>query len=88
MNIQTAYAKALIIDRKALAEYQANNDTIMSNKVLMEAFETDVQPLIEQVRLEMGLSHVNPILNYRAGGHQQKIEATRGAGALTLGGGC
>ena len=88
MNIQTAYAKSLIIDRKSLAEFQANNDTIMSNKVLMEAFETDVQPLIEQVRLEMGLSHVNPILNYRASGHQQKIEATRSAGALTLGGGC
>ena len=88
MNIQTAYAKSLIIDRKALKEYQAANDTVMSNKVLMEAFETDVQPLIETVRLEMGLSHVNPLLNYRAGGHQKHIEETRGAGALTLGGGC
>lgn len=88
MNIQTAYAKSLIIDRKALAGFQAENDTIMSNKVLMEAFETDVQPLIEMARLEMGLSHVNPLLNYRAGGHQQRIEATREAGALTLGGGC
>lgn len=88
MNIQTAYAKSLIIDRQALAGFQAENDTIMSNKVLMEAFETDVQPLIEQARLEMGLAHTNPLLNYRAGGHQKHIEETRGAGALTLGGGC
>ena len=88
MNIQTAYAKSLIIDRKRLAEYQGNNDVIMGNKVVMEAFETDVQPLIEQVRLEMGLSNTNPLLNYREGGHQKHIEETRGAGALTLGGGC
>lgn len=88
MNIQTAYAKALVIDRTALKESQAANDTILSNKLLMEAFETDVQPLIEQVRLELGLSHTNPLLNYRTGGHQARIEASRGAGALTLGGGC
>ena len=88
MNIQTAYAKALIIDRAALKESQAANDTIMSSKILMEAFETDVQPLIEQVRIELGLSCTNPLLNYRRGGHQAHIEATRGAGALTLGGGC
>ena len=60
----------------------------MCNKVIMEAFETDVQPLIEQARLELGLSSTNPLANYRAGGHQKHIEETRGAGALTLGGGC
>jgi L-rhamnose isomerase/sugar isomerase len=88
MNIQTAYAKSLIVDRKALKESQAENDTIRSNKLVMEAFETDVQPLIETVRLEMGLSNPNPLDNYRSSGYQQKIEQTRKAGALTLGGGC
>ena len=88
MNIQTAYAKALIIDRTALAQYQQEHDVVMCNKVIMEAFETDVQPLIEQARLELGLSSTNPLANYRAGGHQKHIEETRGAGALTLGGGC
>ena len=88
MNIQTALAKALTIDRVKLRQYQAENDTIMSNKIVMEAFETDVQPLIRQCRLEMGLSCTDPLENYRMGGHQQHIEKTREAGALTLGGGC
>ncbi len=40
MNIQTAFAKSLIIDRKALSDSQSNNDTVLSNKLVMEAFET------------------------------------------------
>ena len=51
MNIQTAFAKSLIIDRKALSDSQSNNDTVLSNKLVMEAFETDVQPLIESCLL-------------------------------------
>ena len=88
MNIQTAFAKSLIIDRKALSDSQSNNDTVLSNKLVMEAFETDVQPLIETVRLELGLENTNPLANYRNSGYQKKIEATRTAVALTLGGGC
>lgn len=88
MNIQTAYAKALIVDRERLKLAQQNNDVIMANKLVMEAFETDVQPLIETVRLEMGLTHTNPLENYRSSGYQKKIEGSRTAGALTLGGGC
>lgn len=88
MNIQTAYAKALIIDREALKESQADQDTIRSNKLVMEAFETDVQPIIETVRLELGLTHTNPLKNYRDSNYQKKIVKERKAGALTLGGGC
>ena len=88
MNIQTAYAKSLIIDRKALKASQAEYDTLLSNKIVMEAFETDVQPLIQTVRLEMGLSHVDPLENYRSSGYQKKIAGAREDGALTLGGGC
>ena len=45
-----------------------DNDTILSNKILMEAFNTDVEPLIAQARLELGLDDVDPIRNYRNGG--------------------
>lgn len=87
MNIQTAYAKALTIDRAALKEAQANNDVIKANMLIMEAFNRDVEPLIQKVRMDMGLSHVNPIENYRQSGYAAKIEDERGfAGINTLGG--
>jgi len=87
MNIQTSLAKALMIDRKALREAQENYDVIMANKILMEAFETDVEPLLAVVREEMGLEDVDPIANYRRGGYAEKIARERGnTGINTLGG--
>ncbi len=87
MNIQTAHTKALTIDRKALAAAQANNDVIMANKTVMDAFNTDVEPLIAQVRLEMGLDDVDPLKNYRSSGWAQMIAAEReDNGINTLGG--
>ncbi|MGI6777815.1 MAG: TIM barrel protein [Acetivibrionales bacterium] len=89
MNVQTAYAKALVIDRRALKEAQAENDVIMCNKILMDAFNTDVEPLLGAVRLEMGLDDVDPLNNYRKGGYAEKIAKERGdEGINTLGGGC
>lgn len=87
MNIQTSYAKALTVDRKALREAQANYDVILSNKILMEAFETDVTALLAAVREEMGLDDPDPIVNYRRSGYARKIAAERGfEGINTLGG--
>ena len=87
MNIQTSYVKSLIIDRDALKAAQMNNDTILSNKILMEAFNTDVEPLIAQARLELGLDDVDPIRNYRNSGWAQRIAAEReDDGINTLGG--
>jgi len=88
MNIQKAYAKALLIDRAALKEAQSKNDIILSNKIIMEAFEIDVEPLLAEVRLEMGLSHVDPIKNHRESGYNERVSKERISGILTLGGGC
>ena len=70
MNVQRAYAKALVIDRVKLRDAQNNADVILSNKIMMEAFETDVEPLIAQSRIEMG-REIDPILNYRKSGYAQ-----------------
>ena len=87
MNIQTAYAKSLIIDRKSLKEAQASNDVIKTNRIIMEAFNTDIEPLIATCRNEMGLSDVDPINNYRNNGWAKKIADTReDDGINTLGG--
>ena len=76
MNIQTALAKALIVDEPGLADAQANNDVIRAERILQQAFQTDVEPLLRHVRLQKGI-HPDPLEAYAAGGYQQKIEAER-----------
>jgi L-rhamnose isomerase/sugar isomerase len=86
MNTQTAYAKALLVDRHKLYAAQAAGDVIQANRLVMEAYETDVQPLLKKVRVELG-RHPDPLLAYREGGYARKIAQERGEeGTGTLGG--
>lgn len=87
MNIQTAFAKALLIDRNLLARYQAENNVVACNKIIMDAFNIDVEPLLAVIRLEMGLSDIDPLQNHRNSGYLKKVASERGEGILTLGGG-
>jgi len=77
MNIQTAYAKALLVDRAKLAAAQQAGDVQGAELVLIDAYETDVRPLLGLVREELGLAP-NPLAAYLASGYQQAIEAARG----------
>ncbi|MCL6443501.1 MAG: L-rhamnose isomerase [Alicyclobacillus sp.] len=63
MNIQTAFAKALLVPRDELKQAQEDGDVIRAEAILKDAFETDVRPLLAQVREEMGL-HPNPYQAY------------------------
>lgn len=86
MNTQTAYAKALLVDRAQLEAAQGAGDVILANRVVMAAYETDVQPLLKKARVEMG-RQPDPLLAYRDSGYARKIAQERaGAGAGTLGG--
>ncbi|QGP91607.1 Xylose isomerase [Neomoorella glycerini] len=86
MNVQKAYARALLVDRRKLQEARQNGDVILANRTLMEAFEIDVNPLLNQVRVEMGIEP-DPLLNYRRSGYAEKIARERkNKGANTLGG--
>jgi L-rhamnose isomerase/sugar isomerase len=71
-NIQKTYAKALIVDRESLKNYQQKNDIVMAEKMLNEAFETDVMPLLFKVREEMGLP-LNPLEFFRNSGYINKL---------------
>jgi len=71
-NIQKTYAKALIVDRESLKNYQQKNDLVMAEKMLNEAFETDVMPLLFKVREEMGLP-LNPLEFFRNSGYINKL---------------
>ena len=55
MNVQEATAKALLVDRPALAAAQAAGDVLGANAVLMDAYNTDVRPLLADLRAGMGL---------------------------------
>ncbi len=78
-NLQAAYAKALIVDRMALAEAQDAGEVIDAEQILQRAYETDVSPLLEQVRLEMDRAP-QPLIAYRKSGYFEKISTQRVGG--------
>ncbi|MCO4699490.1 L-rhamnose isomerase [Streptomyces sp. RO-S4] len=79
MNVQEATAKALLVDRPALADAQRAGDVLGANAVLMDAFNTDVRPLLREVREEMGLDP-DPMAAYARSGWAEKIVAERVGG--------
>ncbi|MEU2898115.1 L-rhamnose isomerase [Streptomyces sp. NPDC001273] len=79
MNVQEATAKALLVDRAALADAQRAGDVLEANAVLMDAYNTDVRPLLREVREEMGLDP-EPMSAYRRSGWGEKIVAERVGG--------
>ncbi|WP_144124160.1 L-rhamnose isomerase [Catellatospora sichuanensis] len=79
LNVQEAVAKALLVDADALAAAQQAGDVLAAHAVLMDAFSTDVRPLLAELRTELGIDP-DPIAAYHAGGYQQQIEATRTGG--------
>ncbi|CAL9644845.1 L-rhamnose isomerase [Streptomyces sp. NPDC057838] len=79
MNVQEATAKALLVDGDALAAAQRAGDVLEANAVLMDAYNTDVRPLLREVREEMGLDP-EPLAAYRRSGWAEKIVAERVGG--------
>ncbi|MFF5207682.1 L-rhamnose isomerase [Streptosporangium sp. NPDC000396] len=76
MNIQEATAKALLVDRAALAEAQAGGDVLGANAVLMDAYNTDVRPRLAALRESQGLDP-DPMAAYHRSGYAEKIAAER-----------
>jgi L-rhamnose isomerase/sugar isomerase len=77
VNLQTAYAKALLVDRRRLAEAQRGGDIVGAEETLQAAFQTDVRPLLAVVRQEMGVPE-DPLSAFRASGYQERIAEERG----------
>jgi len=75
-NIQKIYAKALIVDRKSLRKFQQDEDIIRAEKIITEAFETDITPLLFKVREEMEVP-LNPLDFFRGSGYLEKIQKQR-----------
>jgi L-rhamnose isomerase / sugar isomerase len=80
MNVQEAIAKALLVDAEALAAAQQAGDVLEGNAVLMDAYNTDVRPLLADLREEQGLPR-DPYRAYLASGYGEQIIAERVGGA-------
>jgi L-rhamnose isomerase/sugar isomerase len=72
MNVQEATAKALLVDAAALAAAQQAGDVLGAHAVLMDAYNTDVRPLLAGLRQDMGLDP-DPVAAYQRSGYGQRI---------------
>ena len=80
LNVQEMTARALLVDTKALAAAQDGGDVLGANGILMDAFYTDVRPLLADWRESRGLPR-DPIAAYKASGYREQIIAERVGGA-------
>jgi L-rhamnose isomerase/sugar isomerase len=80
MNVQEAIAKVLLVDADALAQAQRDGDVLAANGALMDAFNTDVRPMLADLREEQGLPR-DPMKAFAASGYLEKIAAERVGGA-------
>jgi len=81
MNIQTAYAKALLVDGDALASAQRQGDVLGAHRTLLAAYETDVRPLLSRLRESVGVEP-DPVAAFRAGGYARRLADERGTAAV------
>jgi L-rhamnose isomerase/sugar isomerase len=79
MNVQEAAAKALLVDAAALAAAQQAGDVLGAHAALMDAFNTDVRPLLAELREEIGIDP-DPVSAYLRSGYPEKIVADRVGG--------
>ena len=76
LNVQEMLARALLLDRDALAAAQRNGDVLTANAVYMDAFQTDVRPALAAWREARGLP-ADPMRAYAASGYGDDIARQR-----------
>lgn len=82
--IKIAYAQALLVDPKALAEAQLNNDVVLAQEILQGAFRTDVRPLLAEARQRVGAA-LNPLELFRAEKVREQLIKARGEKTVATG---
>jgi len=85
IELQRAYAQALIVERPKLEGFRAANDVLMSAQTLKRGFTTDVAPILAQARVSKG-GAIDPVGAYRDSGYRARCGQTR-PGKQSLGGG-
>ncbi|NBB75191.1 MAG: sugar isomerase [Bacteroidetes bacterium] len=78
-QLQRAYAKALLVDRDALAAYQDQNDVLMAEQTLKAAYEADVSALVAEARRRQG-GALDPLAAFRTAGYRRAKHEERSEG--------
>jgi L-rhamnose isomerase/sugar isomerase len=85
VNVQEAYAKALLVDRSRLRAAQEEGDVLGGHEALLDAYRTDVRPLCAKVREELGAA-ADPVAALRSSGYVERVTAERGGAGAVVGG--
>src|SRR6201991_3317547 len=76
INLQEAYAKALLVDRAALSAAQRAGDVLGGHEVLLDAFNSDVRDACAAARAALGAAE-NPIQALRESGYAARMATER-----------
>ena len=79
LNVQEMTARALLVDTAALTAAQESGDVLGANAIVMDAFYTDVRPMLATWRESRGLP-ADPVRAYAESGYQKQIETDRVGG--------
>jgi L-rhamnose isomerase / sugar isomerase len=82
VNLQEAYAKALLVDRETLKNAQRTGDVLGAHRALLNAYKTDVRPLCAKVREDLG-AWPDPVNAFRESGYMEKVTEERKEGVGT-----
>jgi L-rhamnose isomerase/sugar isomerase len=82
--IKIAYAQALIIDKTALSAAQQNNDVVLAQEILQQAYRTDVRPLVAEASFRLG-GALDPISAFRKLAVREKLIRQRGSITMSTG---
>ena len=83
-SIMISYAKALLVDREKLVAAQNNNDVVMAQELLQQAFNTDVRPLVAEARLRGG-GALKPLSVFRNEKVRENLVKARGTKTVATG---
>ncbi len=79
LNVEQATAKALLVDRQALAAAEEAGDVLGAHGVLMDAYDTDVRPALADRREARGLPR-DPVRAFAESGYAAQVSAERVGG--------
>jgi L-rhamnose isomerase/sugar isomerase len=82
--IMISYAQSLLIDAKKLAAARNQNDVVMAQELLQQAFRTDVRPLVAEARLQQG-GALDPIGLFREKKIRKQLVRQRGEKTVATG---
>ena len=83
-RVQELFAKALCVDRRALAAAQDNEDTVAAEEVLRSAYTADVSGLLRAVRRKLKVP-ADPLAAFRKSGYEAAAAKDRAARRKALG---